>query len=57
MSDQPVCSQCNVPLTDRRIMITEDAADSSAVSSWTFCSWTCARERVIRFVRVGRDDR
>lgn len=51
-----LCSQCNAPLDPRRVTITEHTPDSAAVSDWTLCSWTCAREHVIRMVRLGRDD-
>ena len=39
-----LCSQCNTPLGERRVAITERDTDSTAVSDWTFCSWACARE-------------
>jgi hypothetical protein len=60
MSDQSAapqtCSQCNIPLGEPRIAIIERDTASTAVSDWAFCSWACARELVIRFVRQGRDE-
>lgn len=60
MPDRPtapkVCSQCHAILGPRRVTITERDIASTAVSDWTFCSRACARELVIRFVRLGHDD-
>ena len=60
MSDQStapqLCSQCRTPLGPRRVIITERDTGSSAVSDWTLCSWACARDLVVRFVRLGRDE-
>jgi hypothetical protein len=51
-----LCSQCLTRLGARRITIVERDIASTAVSDWTLCSWACARELVIRFVRLGRDE-
>lgn len=57
MDDRPtpptLCSQCNTRLGPRRIAISEH---SSAVGHWTFCSWACAHELMIRFVGLASDD-
>ncbi len=54
--DPQLCSQCHARLGIRRITLVERDTGSTAESEWTFCSWACARELVIRFVRLGRDE-
>ena len=60
MSDQStapqLCSQCWCRLGVRHVTLVERETGSGAVSEWTFCSWASARELVIRFVRLGRDE-
>ncbi|MEO7555987.1 MAG: hypothetical protein ABIV94_05215 [Acidimicrobiales bacterium] len=51
-----LCSQCNTRLDVRRVTIAERCTDSTIATDWTFCSWACARELVIRLVRLGRDE-
>jgi hypothetical protein len=51
-----LCSQCHTRLGARRVTIAERDNGSTVVSDWTFCSWACAPELVIRFVRLGRDE-
>ena len=51
------CHQCNAPLGDRSVTLGEEAASTIAESSWTVCSWACARELVVRMIRSARDDR
>ena len=51
------CAQCHVGLADHRITIAEDDRSTYAVGEWALCSWACARELVIRVLRMGGDER
>jgi hypothetical protein len=50
-----LCSQCDTPLGTRRVTISERDI-GTVVSEWVLCSWVCARELGVRFVRFGRDE-
>jgi hypothetical protein len=49
-----VCRKCRAELGGLRVTITEQATTTTAISEWTFCSWACARDLVVRMDRLGR---